>query len=354
MRLYNRRNLVRNSKVMDIKEAIKKVVCFENLTENESYSVFNDIMSGGVTPSQISAFITALRMKGETVEEITGAACVMRKKSLKIRLNTKIPVLDTCGTGGSGLNTFNISTAAAFVLSACGVKVAKHGNRSASSQTGSADVLEKLGIKIDASLETVHSCIKTIGIGFLYAPLFHKGMYYAAGPRKEIGIRTIFNILGPLSNPADADCQILGVYDERLVRVMAEVLGKLGVKRAYVVHGADGLDEVTITGRTVVAELVRGKIAAYSITPENFGLKKAGIEKIKGGLAEENADIIKNILSGAKGPKQDIVLMNASVALMAAGKAKDFKQGAGIARSAIDSGSAFKKLLELIEMTNNN
>jgi anthranilate phosphoribosyltransferase len=350
---------------MDIKEAIERVVGFGNLTEEEMHSVFNAIMSGEATMSQIAAFITALRMKGETVEEITGAARVMREKSVKIRISgdsvdidrdeitpEEEAILDTCGTGGTGTNTFNISTTVAFVLAGCGVRVAKHGNRAASSRCGSADVLEKLGVKLDVPVEVTEECIRKINIGFMFAPLFHEAMRYAVTPRKEMGVRTIFNILGPLSNPASATCQVLGVYEQKLTETMARVLGKLGTKRAFVVHGMDGLDEITITGKTKVSELAGGRVRSYYVGPATFGFKKAKLEEIRGGTTEENAMIIRNVLSGEKGPRRDVVLMNSSVALMAAGKVKDFKEGVRVAASAVDSGKALERLEELIRITN--
>ena len=335
---------------MNIKEAISKVVGFENLTERQTRDVFGEIMSGKAAPSQIGAFITALHMKEETVEEITGAAKAMRQKALKIKVRGT--VLDTCGTGGTGIKRFNISTTVAFVLAGCGVKVAKHGNRAASSHCGSADVLEKLGVKIDIPAKLTEKCLKEIGIGFLFAPLFHGAMKYAAPPRREIGIRTIFNILGPLCNPASANRQVLGVFDERLTEPMAKVLKNLGIKRAFVVHGTDGLDEVTVTGKTKVTELRDGRIRSYSVSPGTFGLKKAALSGIKGKSAKENAGINKSILTGATGPRRDVVLMNSSVALVAAGKAKNFKEGVKLAAKSIDSAKALEKLEKLVEITN--
>lgn len=334
-----------------IKEAIDKVARRIDLSESQTREVFGEIMSGKATPAQIGAFITALRMKGETIEEITGAARVMREKSLKVRAGTEETIIDTCGTGGSGADTLNISTAAAFVIAGCGLRVAKHGNRSASSRCGSADVLEALGVNIDAGPRVVKECIRRIGIGFLYAPLFHNAMKYAAQPRREIGIRTIFNLLGPLSNPAGAAVQIIGVYNAALTETLAEVLKKLRTRRALVVHGMDKLDEITITGRTKVAELNKGKMKTYYITPEDFGLKRANIKDIKGGAAEENARILLSILEGRKGPGRDVVLMNASAALVIGGKAKDFKHGVMLAADSIDCGMALDKLKRLIAMT---
>ncbi len=338
--------------IMDIRVAVEKAVGHHNLTEEETQSVFSSIMDGEATPAQIAAFIVALRMKGETVDEITGAARAMRKKALKVSLqgiNTEI--LDTCGTGGSGLHAFNVSTVAAFVIAGCGVKVAKHGNRSATSMCGSADVLEKLGVKIDVSVEVTQDCINKINIGFMFAPLYHKAMKFAAVPRKEIGVRTIFNIIGPLANPAFATTQVLGVYDTSLTEAMAEVLGRLGVKRAFVVSGEDGLDEITTTAITKVSELNNGEVNTYFVEPKTFGMDKASLSDIKGGTTEENAEIAKAILQGEKGPRRDIVLMNASLGLVAAGKAGDFIEGVKMAADSIDSGRAMEKLEALIKMT---
>ena len=349
---------------MDIKKAIEKVVGFNDLSEQEMYSVFDGIMSGKATASQIGAFITALRMKGETVDEITGAARVMRKKALKINAGGKSvdinkddidldeeTVLDTCGTGGSGTNTYNISTTVAFIIAGCGIKVAKHGNRAASGRCGSADVLEELGVKLDVPVRVTEKCLKAIGIGFLYAPLFHGAMRHAIAPRREIGVRTIFNILGPLSNPALATHQVLGVYEEKLTETMARVLKKLGTKRAFVVHGKDTLDEVTITDRTKVSELKHGRIRNYYVKPSDFGLKKAKLKDIRGGSAKQNAKTVRGVLSGKKGPKRDVALANSSVALVAAGKARNFKRGVCLAAESIDSGRALGKLEELIRTT---
>ncbi len=348
-----------------IKGAIGKVVDGFDLTRDEMISCMNEIMTGGATSAQIGSFITAMRLKGETVEEITGAAIVMRGKAVKVNIGNKLvdldrddinidreTIIDTCGTGGSGTNTFNISTTVAFVVSGAGLKVAKHGNRGVSSCCGSADVIKELGVNIDISPAKVKECIEKIGIGFLYAPSFHDAMKFAIGPRREIGIRTIFNILGPLTNPANATCQVLGVYEEELTDKLANVLNNLGTKRAFVVHGLDTLDEITITGKTKVSELKNKKVTGYYIKPQDFGIKKAELADIKGGSVEENALIVKKVLEGEKGPKQDVVLLNASAALIAGGIAKDFKDGIEIARSSIESGRAKEKLEKLIELTN--
>jgi len=348
-----------------IKEAIGKVVEGFNLTREEMVTCMNEIMTGVATEAQIGSFITALRFKGETIEEITGAAIVMRERAVKINVSSALvgldrddinidreTIVDTCGTGGSGTNTFNISTTVAFVVSGAGLKVAKHGNRGVSSQCGSADVIKALGVNIDIPAEKVKECIESIGIGFLYAPSFHAAMKFAIGPRREIGIRTIFNILGPLTNPAGAACQVLGVYKEELTDKLANVLNNLGSKRAFVVYGLDTLDEITITGQTKVSELKNKKVRGYYIKPQDFGIKKAGLPDIKGGTIEENAAIVRKVLEGEKGPRQDVVLLNASAALIAGGMAKDFKDGIEIARQSLESGKAKEKLEKLIKVTN--
>ena len=348
-----------------IKEAIKKVVGGFDLGREEMALSMDEIMSGQATQAQIGSFITALRLKGETIEEITGAAMVMRKKALRLgpvvetvdldRDDINIDretIIDTCGTGGSGTNTFNISTTTAFVVSGSGLRVAKHGNRGVSSQCGSADVMKGLGVNIDIAPDRVRECIERIGIGFLYAPLFHGAMKYAIGPRREIGIRTIFNILGPLTNPAQAGCQVLGVYREDLTDVVASVLNNLGIKRAFVVHGMDTLDEITITGKTKISELRDKKVRTFYVEPRDFGMKTAPINDIRGGTCEENARIVKAVISGKKGPCRDVVLLNASAALVAGGSAKDFLEGVKMGAESIDSGRAGKKLQQLIEFTN--
>lgn len=348
-----------------IQNAIEKVVKKIDLTEQETRSVFEEIMSGAATYAQIGAFVTALRMKGETAAEITGAARVMREKSVHINAGAPLigmdrddinidaeTIVDTCGTGGSGTNTFNISTTVAFVVAGCGLKVAKHGNRSASSRCGSADVLEALGVKLDVAPDLVQRCLLEIGIGFLYAPLFHNAMKYAVAPRKEIGIRTIFNILGPLSNPANATSQVLGVYDAKLTETLAQVLKNLGSKRAFVVYGMDTLDEITITGKTRVTELNNRKLRTYYVTPEKFGIHRARLDDIEGGDAQENARIVLAVLKGERGPRRDVVLLNAAAALVAGFKAKDFKAGIKMAADSIDSGRALDKLMRLTEITN--
>lgn len=348
-----------------IKKAIAKLVENKNLAESEMIEVMNQIMSGECTPAQIGSFITALRMKGETVEEITGAAKVMRERATPIRVGRNVldidredinidreTILDVVGTGGDGTNTFNVSTVVSFVVSACGVKVAKHGNRSVSSACGSADVLEKLGINLDVTPENVERCIAEIGIGFLFAPALHGAMKHAIGPRREIGIRTIFNILGPLTNPAGADCQVMGVYRSDLVEKLAAVLHMLGCRHGFVVHGSDGMDEITLTGETLMAEVTSAGIKYVSITPEQHGLARCPMEALKGGDAVANAQIVRSVLSGEKGPRRDIVLLNAAYALVAAGRTDTPSQGLILAAEAIDSGNALHQLEKLTALTN--
>jgi len=335
-----------------IRDAIKKVVEGKDLDRKEMMACMDEIMSGQATPAQIGSFITALRLKGETVEEITGAAMVMREKATKIDVKSDASIVDTCGTGGSGKDIFNVSTASAFVVSGAGLKVAKHGNRGVSSQCGSADVIKALGVNIDIKPDKVKECIEKVGIGFLFAPLFHSAMKYAIGPRREIGIRTIFNILGPLTNPAGANCQVLGVYNQELTELLANVLKNLGTKRAFVVHGQDGLDEITITDKTRISELNNGKVKTYNVKPQDFGVKTAKLKDIKGGSVDDNTTIVKDILAGKKGAQQDIVLVNASAALVAGGLAPDFKKGVEMARASIESGKAKEKLNQLVKFTN--
>ncbi len=327
-----------------IKEAIDKVVRGIDLNRDEMTGAFEEIMTGAATPIQIGAFITALRMKGETVEEITAAARVMRSKAAVIDLGEEEDIVDTCGTGGDVSHTFNISTATAFVLAGCDIKVAKHGNRSVSSQCGSADVLEELGVKISLPPERVKECIKKIGIGFMFAPMFHSAMKYAVEPRKDIGIRTIFNILGPLSNPANATHQIIGVYRPEITELMAQVLLNLGARAAMIVHSDDGLDEISISAKTRITELKNKKIRTFYVQPKNFGFKQVDISAVKGGTKQENAKIIIDILNGQRGPARDIVLMNAGAALMVMEEARDFKDGVRIGAEAIDSRWALNKL----------
>ena len=334
-----------------IKEAISKIVIKTNLTEAEAEAVMREIMQGEATDAQIACYITALRMKGETVEEITGSARVMREKAVKIKLDAPYQV-DTCGTGGDMAHTFNISTTAAFVVAGAGVAVAKHGNRSVSSKSGSADVLQALGVNIEMPSSRVEDCLKEVGIAFLFAPMMHLAMKFAIGPRREIGIRTIFNVLGPLTNPAGVKSQIMGVYSAELTGVLAQALGNLGIKHAFVVHGMDGLDEITITDRTMVSEFKDGKVRDFFVHPSDFGLPVGKPGDLKGGDAKENAEITIAVLKGEKGPRRDIVLLNAAAGLVASGKAKDFIEGIRQAQESIDSGAAMKKLEMLKAFTN--
>lgn len=348
-----------------LKGAIQKVVNRSNLSEEEMEAAMEVIMSGQATPAQIGAFITALRLKGETIEEITGAARVMRQKATRIRVDAPAinidrdeinqdleTVVDTCGTGGDGTNTFNVSTTTAFVVAGCGLRVAKHGNRSVSSLCGSADVMEKLGVNLDVPPSVVEKCLNQVGIGFLYAPALHGAMKHAIGPRREIGIRSIFNILGPLTNPAGANVQVLGVYEKELTPVLAEVLNKLGSRSAFVVYGEGSLDEISITGKTQVSELKDGQVSTYAIEPEDFGLPRASLEDIRGGDADKNAQIVLGVLEGEKGARRDMVLLNAAAALVAAGRAADFPEGITQAGEAIDSGRALEKLEGMKKITN--
>ena len=330
-----------------IKDGIAKVVLGEDLRETEMMAVMEEIMEGVATPAQIAAFITALRIKGETVEEVTGAARIMRQKATRIDARSSV-VVDTCGTGGDGRNTFNISTTAAFVVAAAGLTVAKHGNRAVSSGCGSADVLEALGVNIDAGPEIVEECLQEIGIGFLFAPRLHGAMKHAIGPRREIGIRTIFNMLGPLTNPAGATAQLIGVYDPRLTEMFAGVLKNLGTKRAFVVHGADGLDEATVTGETRVSELKEGLVTTYNIDPVDlFGELFPAVDLL-GGNAETNARITREVLTGGGGARRRIVVLNAALAIVAGGKAGTLRDGIGTAEARIDGGAALQKLDALI------
>ncbi|MBO2520407.1 MAG: anthranilate phosphoribosyltransferase [Firmicutes bacterium] len=333
-----------------IQEAIRKAVEGVHLTEDEAAAAMEAIMEGEATPAQIAAFITALRIKGETVDEIAGCARVMREKAAKITPR-RTPLVDTCGTGGDGANTFNISTAAAFVAAAAGAAVAKHGNRSVSSRCGSADVLEALGVRIDLTPDAVRECIDQVGIGFLFAPLFHSSMRHAVGPRKEIGIRSVFNVLGPLTNPASAQAQVVGVYDAALTEPLARVLGRLSVREAYVVHGQPRLDEISISGETQVSHLKDGEVHTFRIRPEDAGLKTWPAETIAGGDAQHNAAIIRSVLKGKEGPQRDVVLLNAAAALLVAGLAKDLMDGVARAAESIDRGRAYEKLEALIEFT---
>ena len=332
-----------------IREAIDAVVRRQDLSLEDSAQAMNEIMMGEATPAQISAFITGLRMKGETVDEITGMARTMRGQSLHVE--TAGDLVDTCGTGGDGRGTINVSTAAAIVTAATGVKVAKHGNRAASGQCGSADVLEAMGVKIDLAPDGVKQCIDEEGFGFMFAQTFHPSMRHAGGPRREIGIRTVFNILGPLTNPAGAQGQVLGVADETIGEKMAEVLGSLGTRRAMVVYGMDGLDEISIGAPTQVWELAEGKVSSYIIAPEDAGLNRASVDEILGGTVETNADRLTRVLSGEIGPALDVVLLNAAAALMVGGTVSTFREGVDQARKAVVEGRAAAKLAAIVGLS---
>lgn len=341
---------------MNIREAIAKVVVKENLTENEMVAVMDEIMSGGATDAQIGSFITALRMKGETIDEIVGAVRVMREKATFVDCGVDTSagevLMDIVGTGGDGSGTFNVSTTTAFVVAAAGVPVAKHGNRAVSSNCGSADVLEALGVDLSLPADQVAQCVRSTGIGFLFAPMLHGAMKHAIGPRKELGIRSIFNILGPMTNPAGANIQLTGVFAKELTATLAEVLVRLGMKRTLVVWGEGNMDELTITGTSHVADGADGKVNVYTITPEDVGLEQASLTDIRGGATvTEAADQVRSVLRGEVGAKLDMVLLNAGAALLAAGKVEDLKAGVVMARDIVQSGAAMEKLEKLIAFT---
>ncbi|MCF6150054.1 MAG: anthranilate phosphoribosyltransferase [Candidatus Kuenenia sp.] len=332
------------------KEIIYKLINRKNLSLEECFNAMTQIMEGHASEAQIASFLTALCMKGETVEEITGCTLAIRQKALKINAGKGI-IIDTCGTGGDERNTFNISTAAAFVIAGAGLKVAKHGNKASSSKCGSADVLRQLGVNIEAEVKTVEKCIEVANVGFLFAPLLHQAMKYASKPRKEIGIRTIFNLIGPLANPAGATHRILGVYNEHLTVIIAETLKRLGDNHAFVVHGLDGLDEITVTEKTKICELVGGSVKNYYIDPQDFGIEKSNLSDLLVNSPEESADAIKEIFDGVRSPKRNVVLLNAAAAIIAGGKAKNFPQGIEIASQSIDEGMAKESLQKLIDIS---
>ena len=337
----------------NFRDQLSSIIGGDDLDQSEMYRMMDTILSGEVTDAQIGAFMAALAAKGETFAELAGAAQAMRKKALRIQV-TAPAVVDTCGTGGDGTRSFNISTTTAFVVAGCGVTVAKHGNRSVSSRCGSADLLEILGVRLETAPEIVEEAIGAIGIGFLYAPLYHSAMRYAAGPRKEIGLRSIFNMLGPLTNPAGANCQLLGVYAPELTEMFADALKLLGSRRALVVHGHDGLDEISVCAPTRVAELKDGRIETYDLLPEQYFDEPADPASMQGGDPAENADITRRILSGEKGPRRNVVVLNAAAALVAADQAVDIRAGIQQAEDAIDSGAAAGKLAQLVEYTQHN
>jgi anthranilate phosphoribosyltransferase len=342
-------------------ETLRALVDRRDLTRIEAAAAMESIMSGGATPAQIGAFLAALRMKGETVEELIGFAQVMRDKAVRVRPRgdavaaltgtDREMLIDTCGTGGDASGTFNVSTATAFVVAGAGLRVAKHGNRSVSSLCGSADVVETLGISLDLAPPQVSQCIDEVGIGFLYAPLLHTAMKHVMAARREMGVRTVFNMLGPLTNPAAANAQVIGVYAASLTEPLAHVLAELGTIRAFVVHGADGLDEISNTGESTIAEVREGVVRAYAVRPEDFGLPRASIADLRGGDREQNAQIIRGILQGEPGPRRDIVLMNAAAALVAGLRAQDLKDGVGLAAASVDSGQALAKLERLAALS---
>lgn len=335
------------------RENLNKIIQRKDLSETEMSQMITEIFSGDITDAQTGAFMAALATKGETFEELAGAAKAMRRKARRIQ-NSAATIVDTCGTGGDGADTFNISTTTAFVVAGCGVTVAKHGNRSVSSRCGSADLLEALGVRIDVNPELVEEALAGIGIGFLFAPIFHGAMRFAAKARKEVGIRSIFNMLGPLTNPAAANCQLLGVYAPELTEMFANALKLLGAKRAFVVHGHDGMDEISVCAPTRVSELTDGMIRTYDITPAQFNIKLAEADELTGGDPNTNAGITNRILQGEKSPRRDVVLLNAAAALVAAGMAEDFKAGIHLAESSIDTGAALAKLNALVRFTREN
>ena len=344
-----------------ITEAVRALVDRRDLTRIEAAAAMEAIMSGAATDAQIAAFLTGLRMKGETVEELIGFAQVMRQKAVRVRTRgeevaaltgtDREMLIDTCGTGGDAAGTFNVSTATAFVVAGAGLKVAKHGNRSVSSLCGSADVVETLGISLDLTPAKVARCVDEVGIGFLYAPLLHTAMKHVMAARREMGIRTVFNMLGPLTNPAGANAQVIGVYSPTLTEPLARVLAELGTIRAFVVHGADGLDEISNTGESRVSEVREGVVRSFTVRPEDFGMPQAAITDLRGGDREQNAQLIRGLLDGEAGPKRDIVLMNSAAALVAGAWARDLKDGVSRAVEAIESGAARSKLEALVSLS---
>jgi len=334
----------------DLKALIGRVANGHRLSIDEAELAFDVMMSGNATPSQMGGFLMALRMRGETVDEIAGAARVMRAKSLKIE--APLGAIDTCGTGGDASGTYNVSTAASLVVAACGVPVAKHGNRALSSKSGAADVLTALGVNIDADMALVRRAMFEAGIGFMMAPRHHAATRHVASTRVELGTRTIFNLLGPLSNPAGTTRQLVGVFGQSWVEPMAKVLGLLGIEKAWVVHGSDGIDELTTSGPSHVAALENGKVSLFEVTPEEAGLARARPESLKGGDPQHNAQALRGVLDGAPGAYRDIVLLNAGAALIVAGKAGTLRDGAAMAASALDSGAARATLDKLIAITN--
>jgi anthranilate phosphoribosyltransferase len=345
-----------------IQDALYRVAsCRESLSRADAHAVMADILAGKCSQSQVAGLLVALHMKGETVEEIVGFAEAMREAATPLNMaggsmldvsgTGREALVDTCGTGGDASGTFNISTATAFVVAGAGVRVAKHGNRSATSKCSSADVMEALGVNIEVSAERVGRCLQEVGIAFLFAQAMHSAMKHVAPVRRELRLRTVFNLLGPLTNPAGANAQVVGVYSVELVDKLAEALSMLGLHRGFVVHGLDGLDEITITGPTRVAEIREGTVHTFEITPDEFGLKRAGIATLAGGSAAENAELIRRILEGEKSSRRDVVVMNAAAALVAAGKAEHLPGAVLLAEKSIDSGAALAKLEALAKFT---
>jgi anthranilate phosphoribosyltransferase len=340
-----------------IREGIQKLIDGSNLSFDEAQGIMREVMSGNATNAQIAALLAALRMKGETVEELIAFAEVMREHCRRIHPHVQGRLVDTCGTGGDKIKTFNISTAAAFVVAGAGVAIAKHGNRSVTSKSGSADVLEHLGLNLKMEPEAVQATIEQVGVGFMFAPTFHPAMKYAVQPRREIGIRTVFNVLGPMTNPASANAQLLGVYDRKLTAPMAYALKKLGCEEAMVVHGLDGLDEISTVGKTAVAWLREGEVLTMEVTPKDFGVKQAQIVDIQGTTPDESAEILFQIIKGQcspKDPKTAIVLVNSAAGIIMGGKAEDFGYGVELARESIESGAAYNKLKALIKVSGGN
>ena len=333
---------------MNIQQAIKAIIAKEDLTEAQMHQVMSDIMTGQTTDAQIGAFLVGLAIKGETIEEITAAAKVMRSLATGVNLKSTKHLVDTCGTGGDGLGLFNVSTACAFVVASAGGQVAKHGNRSISSKSGSADVLEAAGVNLDMSAEQIGHCVEKIGVGFMFAPAHHSAMKHAIGPRRELAVRTIFNVLGPLTNPAGAPHQVMGVYDKALVEPIAHVLKALGSKHVMVVHSADGLDEISIAGNTYVAELKDGEVSTYEINPTDFGLSLGNLDGIKADNAESSLRLIQQALDGVDGPAKDIIALNAGAAIYVADLAPSLQAGIDKALSVLNSGEAHQKLDDFV------
>ena len=338
---------------MNIQQAIKSVITKQNLNEDQMHDVMNSIMTGQTTDAQIGAFLIGLSMKGETIEEITASAKVMRALATPVEIGNSDYLVDTCGTGGDGLGLFNISTASAFVVAAAGGKVAKHGNRSISSKSGSADVLESAGVNLDLSPRIIGQCVEEIGVGFMFAPAHHSAMKHAIGPRKELAVRTIFNVLGPLTNPAKAPNQVMGVYDKSLIEPIANVLKGLGSRHVMVVHSADGLDELSIADKTYVAELKEGVVTTYTIHPEELGFVLGDLNDIKAGDAKDSLNIIKGAFSGKEGAARDIISLNAGAAIYVCGLTNSLMSGIERSRLALSDGSAQQKLDDYIKISNN-